>query len=234
MKRQLRLQELEGRDVPSAVIFNGSDFQITGSALADTVVVSYDGGAWWTPFDDQIKVSLTNSGETIQASANFWSVGRIVFDGLDGADDFRNNTDVNTSARGGEGDDTLVGGGGRDYLFGEGGRDTLDGMRGDDTLYGGIDNDVLRGGDGSDYLAGEDGADRLFGNWGADLLTGGAGDDSLDGGPDGSADTLWGDGGADTFVQYHRRTWFGSWTNDANLMDVQPGLDTVSHTYIPS
>src|SRR5262245_59824744 len=69
-------------------------------------------------------------------------VKRISFVGLGDSDSFTNDTDIVSTASGGDGNDVLVGGGGRDTLSGGSGLDTLEGRGGDDNLRGGDDNDT--------------------------------------------------------------------------------------------
>jgi hypothetical protein len=69
-------------------------------------------------------------------------VKQIVFYGLDGADEFVNNTAITSTAYGGNGDDHLVGGSTKDVLSGQAGNDTLEGGGGDDLLDGGTGNDT--------------------------------------------------------------------------------------------
>ena len=66
---------------------------------------------------------------------------------------------LNTTARGGTGDDRLQTGGGADTLDGEDGADTLLGLGGIDSLVGGLGNDSLDGGPGADSMDGGAGTD---------------------------------------------------------------------------
>jgi Ca2+-binding RTX toxin-like protein len=232
MKRLLNLDVLEAKDTPSSITLDGSIVNINASVYGDTVHVSFDDrGTWWTPFDDQLNISLTNASETLHSTVNAMSVTEIVFRGYDGNDSFTNATGHRSTAYGGNGDDALVGGSSDDFLFGDGGNDWLQGNGGNDNLYGGFGNDTLSGDGGNDYLSGQWGHDTLYGGWDTDLLTGGADNDYLDGGNDGANDTLYGDGGYDTMVQYHRRV-FWWWSNEETLADLNSGMDTVIHVYV--
>jgi hypothetical protein len=72
------------------------------------------------------------------------AVREIVFEGGDGNDRFINRTDINCTATGGKGNDTLYGGGGNDKLEGGEGNDVLYGGGGkNDSLYGGAGDDLF-------------------------------------------------------------------------------------------
>jgi uncharacterized delta-60 repeat protein len=90
-------------------------------------------------------------------------INKIEYRGTDGADRFRNQTNLESTAYGFKGIDTLEGGSNRDVLYG--GRNT-------DWLYGNAGNDELFGGSG---------ADRLYGGNDHDTLDGGANGDNIDG-----------------------------------------------------
>jgi Ca2+-binding RTX toxin-like protein len=232
LKKLLNLEVLEARDNPSTIVLDGSTLFINASNSADSVQASYDTrGTWWTS-DDQINVTLSNSGEYIESSFVASSVAHIALYAHDGNDYFVNASRRVSTAYGGNGDDTLVGGDLTDHFFGQNGNDALVGSKGDDNLYGGEGHDWISGDDGNDYLSGEAGYDSLNGGFGSDLLTGGLDGDYLDGGNDNTNDILYGDGGNDTFVQYHRRVWWW-WTNEESLMDVGNGADVIQHVYVP-
>jgi Ca2+-binding RTX toxin-like protein len=242
MKAQLNLETLEARDTPAAITLAGSTLRIDGSGYNDTVQVRFDDrGTWWW-WDDQLNVTLTNNGgDNLYSTVNAGSANFIQFFGGDGNDRFTNFTGHSSEAHGGNGDDRLFGGHSRDYLYGEEGNDTLQGMSGDDNLYGGNGHDTVDGGFDNDYVSGDAGNDILLGGWGSDLVTGGAGDDNVNGDTadnyyinhsDGSTDTLYGDGGNDIFVQYHRRNWWGGWTDEDRPMDVGNGMDTIVHVNV--
>lgn len=100
---------------------------------------------------------------------------------------------------------TLSGGPGRDFLQtytvdstlrGGDGEDTLIGGNGDQDLYGGDGADLLRGGTKPDFLSGGRGADELIGGTGRDQIRGGSGNDTFRA-RDGEADSLNGDRGTD-------------------------------------
>lgn len=102
------------------------------------------------------------------------------------------------SARGGNGNDTVLGsestdnitgGDGVDQLFGEGGNDNIRGDGGNDIIYGGAGHDSMYGGLGDDLIVGEAGNDVLYGgdylaggDGGSDTLDAGSGNDKLYGG----------------------------------------------------
>ncbi len=241
MKRLLNLEALEARDTPAAISLQGSVIRIDGSAYNDDAYVSVDtrGTPWG--WDDQVNVSLNAGGIPLAATFNAGNVSSILFLGYDGNDSFVNNTGYRSTAYGGNGDDFFDAGGNTDNLYGQDGNDTIRGEGGNDNLYGGNGNDYLSGDAGDDYVSGEAGNDILLGGVGSDLLTGGAGDDNVNGDTaenyyanrsDGSRDTLYGDGGNDIFVQYHRRNWWGGWTDEDSLMDVGNGTDTIVHVNV--
>ena len=93
-------------------------------------------------------------------------------------DDFLQTYTVDSTLRGGDGEDTLVGG------------------NGDQDLYGGDGADLLRGGTKPDFLSGGRGADELIGGTGRDQIRGGSGNDTFRA-RDGEADSLNGDRGTD-------------------------------------
>ena len=105
----------------------------------------------------------------------------IIFLGNGGNDQFRNNTAIDSIARGGAGYDSLFGGSGVDFLFGDGENDYLDGGSGSDRLDGGSGKDILHGGPGDDYLLGGSGNDTLYGEDDNNTLDGGTGSDKLSG-----------------------------------------------------
>lgn len=77
--------------------------------------------------------------------------------GLGGNDVFYNLTDMESYARGGNGDDTMYGGGHEDQFLGGNGSDLLFGGNGNDTLYGGSGSDTIWGGNGVDLLIADNG-----------------------------------------------------------------------------
>lgn len=158
---------------------------------------------------DQLRVSISTSGQVESQLFNIADVTVIVVGGKGGDDEILNSTGVSMTAdghagndklSGGRGDDFLVGGTGDDQLLGNDGNDFLSGGEGkdiiiggagNDGLYGGLDNDSMEGGagddllngdDGDDIMSGSDGLDKMFGGAGADYIKGGGGKDTVDGG----------------------------------------------------
>ncbi len=192
---------------------------VHGTVDSDTVTVNYvnavDGSSSNVP-TDWIRVQRNNSSTALSKSFQTSQVTQLnVF--LYGRNDtFRNETNIESKAFGGEGNDLLIGGGGIDRLFGgpgndeilgRGGNDVLVGEDGDDRLLGQQGFDFIVGGSGDDQLDGgsEDdtldgglGNDVMLGRMGNDVLDGGDGDDSLDGGP--GRDILIGGLGRDTLT----------------------------------
>lgn len=238
---RLALEGLEARDLKTGQItFNVDTISIDGLSGGTQADVNYDGGAWWNPFDDLIRVSLTDrqTNQLIDQAAIPTSVVKhVVYFGGGGDDVFNDPAGVQATAYGdagndtlnggntddllfgGDGYDTLYGNGGNDYLNGGNQGDFLDGGRGNDTLTGESGDDQLRGGDGDDYLRGGDGFDSLFGDFGSDVLYGDAGNDNLDGGWDSANDLLYGGTGADTFMQHYNHTWWGGYVAEDTLAD---------------
>jgi Ca2+-binding RTX toxin-like protein len=109
-----------------------SEVFVKGTTKADGVTVSLSGST----------LSFASTLGAIQAGPGCWSAGgsvvrcstglRIIFEGFDGDDSFRNNTSV---------------------------RSTLDGFGGDDRLSGGSRDDIIRGGAGQDFAFGGAGVD---------------------------------------------------------------------------
>jgi len=120
----------------------------------------------------------------------------LVINGADGSDEFTFvGLDAEFAARieinAQDGDDVVSAQAGFDWSY------TARGGNGDDSMVGGEGDDTLEGGSGEDLLMGGEGDDELDGGADADHLTGGPGADLLDGG-DGDGDTLLADGGDDT------------------------------------
>lgn len=216
-----------------------------GPALTDdSASVAYDAAGLLTAtlskLDRYGKVS-----QTWQQTFDPKDVARIAFHGYGGPDRFVNNTGIESTADGGNGDDVLTGGSARDVLFGGAGNDRLyggagndllEGGSGHDRLYGGAGDDVLNGdvgllyhllpsyggndylngGSGNDTLLGMGGNDTLLGGTGADHLDGGHGNDYLNGGHDHQRDTLVGGQGADRFIQHDNLfTFFNLFTRQS-------------------
>ena len=212
-RRSMSVENLEGRRV-FAAMFDG--FQPTGvheghsnsfqSSIvwdASSGILTLDG----TLGDDTASVSQVNNlSRTFEANLNgttrtialgrMESISEIVFEGHAGDDTFVNNTNIDSDANGGQGNDTLTGGTGTDNLKGGGGDDTLVGGGGVDYLHGSEGTDSLSGGDGDDYMYGDDGQDVMDGGEGDDRMYGGDDADSMTGGP--GDDRVFGQSGADT------------------------------------
>jgi Ca2+-binding RTX toxin-like protein len=220
----MSVEHLEGRRVFAAMfdasqptgVHEGHSNSFQSSIVwdASSGILTLDG----TLGDDTASVSqVNNSARTFEANLNgttrtialgrMESISEIVFEGHAGDDTFVNNTDFDSDANGGQGNDTLTGGTGTDNLEGGGGDDTLVGGGGVDYLHGGEGTDSLSGGDGDDYMYGDDGQDvmdggegddRMYGGDDADSMTGGRGDDRVFG--QSGADTLEGEDGDDYIV----------------------------------
>ena len=239
--------DVEGRTV--FVKWSQGDLYIVGSFYNDKVTITNEAGGVLL-----LTATTTDDAGNVVGSAELRytadTIGKIVFDGHNGNDVFRNLTMKPVEARGGDGDDNMMtygsgsmwGGEGHDrlrgdfrsiQLWGEAGNDQLFGGRFSDYLNGGGDNDLIRGGRGNDQIYGDAGNDRLFGGIGNDVMYGGIGEDRMYG-QDGN-DTMWGDAGKDrmyggdghdTMVGgQHRDFMYGQDGND--IMMGQQGNDYV-------
>ena len=194
-RRNLCVETLESRNLMAAIV----ELDVEGTLVIEGT--SGDDKVSVQAFDDNIMVTSNGSEHLFDDTG---SISQILFRGHDGDDEFYNQTNIQSLAEGGEGNDTLQGGSGVDSLYGNSGNDTLYGGNGNDKLYGGRgadilrgeqDNDELHGGRHKDVLRGGSGADILHGNQGADELRGGTGKDRLYG--DGGNDQLFGNRGDD-------------------------------------
>jgi len=140
---------------PVLVIYSPDDkrLDIRGTAGKDEVEVKY------SPDKKSVQVSWKGGGTSSFPVASS-PIGRIFFVGGFDDDKFTNNTDINSQAHGGPGDDTLTGGSGRDLLSGGLGFDTLKGGEGRDRLIGGDGKDSLEGGPDKDVFI-ETNADEI-------------------------------------------------------------------------
>ncbi len=147
----LRVEELHDRVCPSATLANGV-LTITGTNINDAVSVSESLSGYVIIVRETHARPGTAPLDPQTSYFPFFSVNKVVFDGLNGDDTFTNYTGKIGIAYGGNGNDRLTGGYGADYLYGDDGNDILAGGAGNDSLYGGDDNDDLYGGDGNDHL----------------------------------------------------------------------------------
>ena len=111
---------------------------------------------------DQLRVSISTSGQVESQLFNIADVTVIVVGGKGGDDEILNSTGVSMTADGHAGNDKLSGG------------------RGDDFLVGGTGDDQLLGNDGNDFLSGGEGKDIIIGGAGNDGLYGGLDNDSME------------------------------------------------------
>lgn len=149
----LKLESLEGRDVPAAdVFFDGPNLVIAADYEDDAVFISEADGL----------VFLNVNGVDYEPLPRD-AVGLITFYGDGGNDTFVNATSAYAIAYGGYGHDVLVGGNFGNALVGE---------SGSDILVGGFDSDILLGERGNDILLGGPGADVLYGGTGFDQFLG--------------------------------------------------------------
>ena len=149
----LKLESLEGREVPAAdVFFDGPNLVVSADFEDDVVFVSEVDGA----------VLLNVNGVDYEPLPRD-AVGLVTFYGGGGNDTFVNDTSAYAIAYGGFGHDVLVGGDFGNALVGE---------SGSDVLVGGFDSDILLGERGNDILLGGPGADVLYGGTGFDQFLG--------------------------------------------------------------
>jgi Ca2+-binding RTX toxin-like protein len=205
--RRLRgVESLETRQMFDATgVVGGSELILYGTAYNDVVAVGFDQG------DVLVRSSSNERGG--EAFNHYSGVKTIKFFGLEGNDQFINNTGLPIEVYGGSGRDYInVGNSSKAIVYGEEGDDVLmgndfdnvlDGGAGNDVLYGFGGNDILFGGANYDRIFGGRGRDTVFGGTGADVIYGEEGIDFLDGGLDDTYDTIYarGDGSNDVIVQ---------------------------------
>jgi hypothetical protein len=207
---RLSFESLEGRRMFAATSYvDGKALIIEGTNADDVVTVTYNAGNLAVKSSSE-----ADSGKTLEIING--EVVAIVFRGLDGKDQFVNETTIPLLAFGGRGNDiinvgdsskaTVYGEQDNDILIGNEFTNTLDGGIGNDTLMALGGDDVLFGGPNDDKLHGYEGNDIMFGGAGQDELVAGIGRDFLHGGFDYTRDSLLGnlnnsaDGWRDTFV----------------------------------
>lgn len=191
---QLQVERLEQRDVPATTSLANGVLRITGTDVAETIIMRQTG-------DGRI---TTQIGTTSQ---NYTGVREVYVDARGGNDYVWLDTTplgvnearfgIRATLIGGSGNDTLIGGIKDDTLWGNEGNDGLYGNAGNDSIYGGDGNDLINGGLGNDSILGEAGDDKAYGSTGNDSVNGGAGTDYIDGGV--GSDALQGGTGFDTF-----------------------------------
>src|SRR3954454_10908298 len=178
-RARLGLEALEGRELKTGQItFNVDTITIDGLSAGTQADVKFDGGAWWNPSDDYIRVSLTDrqTNQLIdQAAIPAGVVQHVVFYGGGGDDVFNDPANIQATAYGDAGNDTLSGGNAADFLDGGDGYDFVYGAGGNDVLHGGYLNDTVDGGTGNDTVYGDSGNDYLYGGDNDDILYGGYG-----------------------------------------------------------
>jgi Ca2+-binding RTX toxin-like protein len=160
---RLSVEPMEDRRLMSvtAALSQGV-LQVTGSALADTILVKQANGV----------ITVNGVPGYFPAAA----VARIQVDGLRGDDVIR----LNSEAMGGQPifkPCRVNGGSGNDVIFGGYGNDVLNGDSGNDLMFGGPGADQMTGGTGRDTMYGGTGNDRLTGDTADAVLAGQAGTD---------------------------------------------------------
>lgn len=180
---QFGYQNLESRQMLATIALSADGVLfLRGGDGADVATVSQSGS--------QVRASVTGAQTASFPAAD---VNSILFVGLNGNDQFTNNTAIDSVAFGHSGNDTLIGGSGNDRLIAGSGNDVMRGNAGDDELRGGVN--------GTKELFGDAGDDRLFGGTGRNEINGGAGDDVVFGGP--AIDIVFGGEGADQLYPGH-------------------------------
>jgi Ca2+-binding RTX toxin-like protein len=233
------IEELETRQMLSAVLSAKGTLVADGGSGADTIVISRDPRR-----SSKIRVTINGVGAKFSSA----SVKRIEMYGEGGADRLTLDDSRGViSARGatlmGEaGNDTLVGGlaavtfdGGddNDSILGSSKADLMMGGAGNDTLIGGKGNDLASGGAGSDMIHGSTGNDMLYGDAAGDTIFGEAGDDTIGGDgedrfqfkglSDPAALT-----GNDSLNGGDGEDWITGGDESATLHDQNNGLDTIT------
>jgi Ca2+-binding RTX toxin-like protein len=238
------LEPLERREVPTAIFLSGDTIFVDGDVTYnDTITMEFRQNAWWNPFDDQYRVTMTTQAPegnlTMTRDFGTGGVGRFSVRGWQGNDTIDNRTGLAMTARGDGGHDTIYGGSGGDELLGGDGSDFIDGRGGNDFVSGhdvwngdywnstGAGDDTLYGGDGDDTLFGASGNDHLYGGGGADLLIGGAGNDYLDGGGEGLVDSLCGGNGSDTYIRHRYKVLWWYVYDDIQALELQDSTSTI-------
>ncbi|HYW20936.1 MAG TPA: DUF4347 domain-containing protein [Nodularia sp. (in: cyanobacteria)] len=146
-----------------------------------------------TDGDETLQLRQLNPGEIevkgFGETQVYTGVNSIFWDGGAGNDviNIDASVTVNTTLRGGDGDDEIKGGSGVDDIDGGAGRDQITGGAASDIIHGGVGNDLIFGNAGADQLFGDDGDDNIYGgdndgvnaNDGDDTIAGGKGNDKL-------------------------------------------------------
>jgi Ca2+-binding RTX toxin-like protein len=215
-----KVEHLEQRDVPAAGVTLLSDgvLRIQATDYGDFVTIKRDDGATDDPKDDYVVVRRVYSTDATGAEHHveqlafplYTHVGgdgglpealhvkRIEFRGGKGNDACFNQTGIDSTQRGLDGNDNLNGGGGFDWLDGGRGSDWLRGYGGNDYLWG---NGPSQGGTDPgavDRLFGGEGHDDLWGGGGnGNFLYGEGGNDVIRGGDFGAANLIFGGTGND-------------------------------------
>jgi len=236
---RLELESLEERNLPTAgITHSGAVIFIQATDKGDKVVITRnDNGTPNNQFDDSIKVQWTrgDTGQTSTSNFNMFAyqvvgdklqpvvnVNWINFIGGAGADKVWNNTDIQSTLLGKEGNDelhggsaadTIQGGHGSDKIYGGDGYDVMDANgtlanqggadpSAIDYVYGGKGTDILYGGAKElNFLYGGDGWDHLYGgDFATNYLFGGDGNDVLRGGRYGAINFLYGGAGNDWMI----------------------------------
>ena len=177
--RARKIEQLEDRRMMTTLLNDGV-LEITGTDSADHIEVNEVqrsmwgrvGGQWRRMQWDQIEVRVEDANDNLRELRYFSpsAVDKIMVDGLDGNDTIINNTEIDSTLRGGRGQDRLIGGNANDSLYGGEDRDMLFGRGGNDGFYGGKDSDML-------FLG--TGAHRVLQAHGNDLVLGLSGNDAV-------------------------------------------------------
>lgn len=173
--------------VTITAVTGGDLVEVSGTNIADTVTFEYDSNNGnYVVKDDGAEIATISSPV------------RVVFEGKDGIDYFRNHTGIPSTIYGGKGADVLHGGSGDDTIYGNRGDDYIECGDGDDLVYGGEGKDEIYGDEGLDEVWGEEDKDDIYGGPGNDTLRGGGGNDTLVG-QDG-VDYIYGGNGNDDLL----------------------------------
>ena len=181
--------QFEPRNLLAITLVDGI-VEIEGTLENDVVTID--------PVDDDDRFFQVDLNGVENEQFRFADVLRVRFRALKGDDTFTNNTDVDSTAYGHDGDDVFIGGGGHNRFQGGDGRDELTGGPRNDVIRGRDGNDIINGKQRHDRLFGGNGSDQINGEQGRDVIRGDAGNDILSGGN--LEDRIFGEGGDDEIL----------------------------------
>ncbi|KZN40342.1 hypothetical protein N483_17470, partial [Pseudoalteromonas luteoviolacea NCIMB 1944] len=152
------------------------------------------GGLVWSRDGDDLKVTLSSSGETLSIKHHFdyYTDDNLKLKVAELSDGSVLDLAIISDSIA-EGGNIVIGTQGDESLYTSDLDETLLGLDGNDRLYGRAGNDILHGGTGDDRLKGQTGDDKLDGGEGDDALYGGSGNDIY----------YWGEGSGNDSIYNH-------------------------------